>query len=212
RSCFCSNCGASDGAGHLITILSAQAKAIIPGHRERNCRGTQALWNAVMVSVLLRRKFVASCRRATTWASWLREDDRMLIESAASSVADRQQTPEHAHPTIRRYGRHGMRLRELYRQVRDATETLAAPLSAEDQTIQSMPDASPAKWHRAHTTWFFETFLLRVHDRAYRPYDEQFFYLFNSYYEAIGPRHARPSRGLITRPGIAEVAAYRAHV
>jgi ergothioneine biosynthesis protein EgtB len=103
-------------------------------------------------------------------------------------------------------------LAERYRTVRDATEALAAPLSAEDQTIQSMPDASPTKWHRAHTTWFFETFVLRVHDRSYRPYDEQFFYLFNSYYEAIGPRHARPSRGLITRPGIAEVAVYRAHV
>jgi ergothioneine biosynthesis protein EgtB len=103
-------------------------------------------------------------------------------------------------------------LAERYRRVRDATEALAAPLSAEDQTIQSMPDASPTKWHRAHTTWFFETFVLRVHDQGYRPYDEQFFYLFNSYYVAIGPRHARPSRGLITRPGIAEIAAYRAHV
>jgi len=103
-------------------------------------------------------------------------------------------------------------LAERYQTVRDATEALAAPLSAEDQTIQSMPDASPTKWHRAHTTWFFETFVLRAHDKAYRPYDEQFFYLFNSYYEAIGPRHARPSRGLITRPGVTEVGAYRAHV
>ena len=106
----------------------------------------------------------------------------------------------------------GTPLAERYRTVRDATETLAAPLSAEDQTIQSMPDASPTKWHRAHTTWFFETFVLRVHDEAYRPFDERFFYLFNSYYEALGPRHARPSRGLITRPGVAEIAAYRAHV
>jgi ergothioneine biosynthesis protein EgtB len=103
-------------------------------------------------------------------------------------------------------------LAERYRTVRDATEALAAPLSAEDQTIQSMADASPTKWHRAHTTWFFETFVLRAHDQAYQPFDEQFFYLFNSYYEAIGPRHARPSRGLITRPGVAEVGAYRAHV
>jgi ergothioneine biosynthesis protein EgtB len=103
-------------------------------------------------------------------------------------------------------------LAERYRVVRDATETLARPLSAEDQTVQSMPDASPTKWHRAHTTWFFETFLLRPHAPEYRPFDEKFFYLFNSYYEAIGPRHERPSRGLITRPGIAEVAAYRAHV
>jgi ergothioneine biosynthesis protein EgtB len=103
-------------------------------------------------------------------------------------------------------------LADRYQEVRDATEALAAPLSAEDQTIQSMPDASPTKWHRAHITWFFETFILRVHHRDYRPYDERFFYLFNSYYEAIGPRHARPSRGLITRPGAAEVGAYRAHV
>ena len=99
-----------------------------------------------------------------------------------------------------------------FRAVRAATEALAAPLSAEDQTVQSMPDASPTKWHRAHITWFFETFVLRVHDAAYRPFDERFFYLFNSYYEAIGPRHERPSRGLITRPGIDEIAAYRAHV
>ena len=103
-------------------------------------------------------------------------------------------------------------LAERYRLVRAATEALAAPLSAEDQTVQSMPDASPTKWHRAHTTWFFETFVLRPHAPAYRPFDERFFYLFNSYYEAIGPRHDRPARGLITRPGIAEIAAYRAHV
>ena len=117
-----------------------------------------------------------------------------------------------AHAAIAPSMRSEPSLAERYRAVRDATEALAAPLSAEDQTIQSMPDASPTKWHRAHTTWFFETFVLRVHDQGYRPYDEQFFYLFNSYYEAIGPRHARPSRGLITRPGVTEVAAYRAYV
>jgi ergothioneine biosynthesis protein EgtB len=93
--------------------------------------------------------------------------------------------------------------------VRDLTERLAAPLSAEDQTVQSMPDVSPTKWHRAHTTWFFETFVLGP---GHRPYDERFAFLFNSYYEAVGPRHARPERGLITRPGIAEVAKYRDHV
>jgi ergothioneine biosynthesis protein EgtB len=99
-----------------------------------------------------------------------------------------------------------------YRRVRNATEALAAPLSAEDQTVQSMPDASPVKWHRAHTTWFFETFLLLPHHSGYRPFDERFFYLFNSYYEAAGPRHERPARGMITRPGIDEIAAYRAYV
>ncbi len=87
--------------------------------------------------------------------------------------------------------------------VRSLTERLAAPLSAEDQTVQSMPDASPTKWHRAHTTWFFETFVLGP---GHTPYDERFGFLFNSYYEAVGARHARPERGLITRPGITEIA------
>ncbi len=75
-----------------------------------------------------------------------------------------------------------------------------------------MPDASPTKWHRAHTTWFFEQFLLRPHLRSYRPFDESFAFLFNSYYVSAGPRHTRAERGLITRPGVAEVAAYRRHV
>src|SRR5262249_30243242 len=95
---------------------------------------------------------------------------------------------------------------------RGETERRAAPLSAEDQVIQSMPDASPIKWHRAHTTWFFEEFLLKTHAPAYRPFDARFAFLFNSYYVAAGPRHARPKRALITRPDMAEVAAYRAHV
>jgi ergothioneine biosynthesis protein EgtB len=99
-----------------------------------------------------------------------------------------------------------------FRAVRAETERRAAPLSDEDQVIQSMPDASPTKWHRAHTTWFFEQFLLVPHLAGYRPFDERFAYLFNSYYVAAGPRHARPKRGLITRPSAAEVAAYRAHV
>ncbi|MPY94599.1 MAG: ergothioneine biosynthesis protein EgtB [Acidimicrobiia bacterium] len=99
-----------------------------------------------------------------------------------------------------------------YGAVRALTEALAAPLSPEDQVIQSMPDASPAKWHRAHSTWFFETFLLRPHARGYVPLDERYAYLFNSYYEAAGPRHPRPQRGLVTRPGVAEVGEYRAHV
>ncbi len=95
---------------------------------------------------------------------------------------------------------------------RRLTEALSQPLSAEDQTVQSMPDTSPTKWHRAHTTWFFETFLLGPHLDGYDVYDEAFNYLFNSYYEAIGDRHPRPDRGLVTRPGIAEIAAYRRHV
>src|SRR3982750_4667514 len=88
--------------------------------------------------------------------------------------------------------------------VRELTEQLAAPLSAEDQTSQSMPDASPTKWHRAHTSWFFEEFILSER-AAYRVFDPSFRYLFNSYYEAVGARQPRPHRGLITRPGIEQI-------
>ena len=101
---------------------------------------------------------------------------------------------------------------EAFRRVRHETERRAAPLSPEDQVIQSMPDASPIKWHRAHTTWFFETFLVQPNIPDYKIFDQRFAYLFNSYYVAAGPRHARPKRGLITRPNAAEVADYRAHV
>lgn len=87
-----------------------------------------------------------------------------------------------------------------YRQVRERTERLASPLSAEDQTAQSMPDASPTKWHLAHTSWFFETFLLQPWAAGYRRFHPAFGYMFNSYYEAAGPRHPRPQRGMITRP------------
>jgi ergothioneine biosynthesis protein EgtB len=101
---------------------------------------------------------------------------------------------------------------EAFRRVRAETEKRASHLSAEDQIVQSMEDASPTKWHRAHVTWFFEQFLLVPHDSAYCIFDERFPFLFNSYYVAAGPRHARPQRGLITRPNGSEVAAYRAHV
>jgi ergothioneine biosynthesis protein EgtB len=103
-------------------------------------------------------------------------------------------------------------LSAAYSQVRATTERLAAPLSAEDQTVQSMADVSPTKWHRAHVTWFFETFVLGPHSPTYRPYDESFAYIFNSYYEALGQRHPRNERGLISRPGVAEVARYRKFV
>ena len=109
-------------------------------------------------------------------------------------------------------GTSAQNLVEAFLAVRGETERRAAPLSAEDQVVQSMPDASPAKWHRAHTTWFFEQFLLVPHLPGYRAFDEAFAYLFNSYYVAAGPRHARPRRGLITRPGSARIADYRAHV
>jgi ergothioneine biosynthesis protein EgtB len=99
-----------------------------------------------------------------------------------------------------------------YRRVRGDTEALVAPLSAEDQILQSMPDASPAKWHRAHTTWFFEAFVLKKFDADYAPYDERFNFLYNSYYEAMGARHPRPQRGLLSRPSVEEVGTYRRHV
>ena len=101
---------------------------------------------------------------------------------------------------------------ERFRAVRAATLALTTSLSAEDQTVQSMPDASPVKWHQAHTTWFFETFLLAPFDPNYRPFDPLFGYLFNSYYETVGPRRPRPMRGLVTRPPLSEVRAYRRHV
>jgi ergothioneine biosynthesis protein EgtB len=99
-----------------------------------------------------------------------------------------------------------------FAEVRADTLSLTVSLSAEDQCIQSMPDASPTKWHLAHTSWFFESMLLRPHLPGYQAFDERFFYLFNSYYEALGPRHPRPQRGLLTRPALQEVLAYRAHV
>ena len=96
-----------------------------------------------------------------------------------------------------------------YRATRARTERLCAPLEPDDYQLQSMPDCSPPKWHLAHTAWFFETFLLAPYAPGYRPYHPQFGYLFNSYYEAVGDRWPRPSRGLLSRPTIAEVYAYR---
>jgi ergothioneine biosynthesis protein EgtB len=103
-------------------------------------------------------------------------------------------------------------LHDQYRRVRDYTEALAAPLSPEDQVVQSMPDVSPTKWHRAHTTWFFETFLLGPSLPHYATFDAAYAFLFNSYYEAVGPRHPRPQRGLLSRPSVGDIARYRAHV
>lgn len=99
-----------------------------------------------------------------------------------------------------------------FREVRAYTEALVAPLSPEDCQVQSMPDVSPAKWHLAHTTWFFETFLLQPLLTDYRPFDPAFAVLFNSYYVGVGERHPRAHRGLLTRPRLNEVMDYRAHV
>ena len=124
-----------------------------------------------------------------------RDDERPTVDPSAASLGDAR-----------------LFWRDAFRRVRAETERRAAPLSPEDQTVQSMADASPTKWHRAHTTWFFEQFLLVLHLAGYRPFDDRFGYLFNSYYVAAGPRHARPQRGMVTQPDCACVAAYRAHV
>lgn len=98
-----------------------------------------------------------------------------------------------------------------FARTRSLTAALAAPLSDADASVQSMPDASPAKWHLAHTSWFFETFVL-ADVPGYRAYDPRYAYLFNSYYEAVGPRHPRDRRGMLTRPALADVLAWRGHV
>jgi ergothioneine biosynthesis protein EgtB len=103
-------------------------------------------------------------------------------------------------------------LAERYERVRRMSLSLAAPLSDEDCQVQSMPDASPAKWHLAHITWFFETFVLERFEPRFKPFDPVFRVLFNSYYQSVGDRHPRPQRGLITRPALAEVKRYRADV
>ena len=99
-----------------------------------------------------------------------------------------------------------------FESIRRVTRELAVPLSAEDCTVQSMPDASPVKWHLAHTTWFFETFVLAPHQARYPIFDPSFRVLFNSYYNGVGERHPRLERGLLSRPGLSDVLAYRDHV
>src|SRR5580704_4030422 len=131
--------------------------------------------------------------------------ERKTASSGHEGVASRRDPPQKSEvdrdTLIRRY-----------RDVRGTTEALAAPLSAEDMLVQSMPDASPTKWHLAHTTWFFEEFVLARFDPAHRWHDERWRFLFNSYYEAAGPRHPRASRGLLSRPSLDEVRAWRSRV
>src|SRR5450830_2127651 len=102
--------------------------------------------------------------------------------------------------------------RQRYAAVRAHSLALAAPLSVEDCGAQSMADASPVKWHLAHTTWFFETFILEPHESGFAPFDAAFRVLFNSYYNGVGARHPRPERGLLTRPSLERIRAYRADV
>jgi ergothioneine biosynthesis protein EgtB len=106
----------------------------------------------------------------------------------------------------------GEDLASAYAATRDLSVALAAPLSDADATIQPHPDASPAKWHLAHTTWFFETFVLRDHVAGHRPYDDRYAFLFNSYYEAEGARHARDRRGMLSRPSLDQILGWRATV
>ena len=103
-------------------------------------------------------------------------------------------------------------LQKLYPQVRSFTEALCEPLAIEDYVVQSMPDASPVKWHLAHTSWFFETFVLKPAVPSYQPFDERYAYLFNSYYNAVGDKYPRPQRGLVSRPTVDDVYRYRKHV
>ena len=103
-------------------------------------------------------------------------------------------------------------LKERFAATRALSEALVEPLSEADVTIQSMEDASPAKWHLAHTTWFWETFLLRDQARSYQLYDDRYPFLFNSYYEAEGARHTRAARGMLSRPSLADILEWRAHV
>jgi ergothioneine biosynthesis protein EgtB len=131
------------------------------------------------------------------------------VTNSAAAAA----TPASRYPSLfSGPGNFAQELVEAFLTVRGETERRAAPLSPEDQLIQSMPDASPAKWHRAHTTWFFEQFLLSEHYPGYRPFHPDYAFLFNSYYVSAGPRHARHERGHITRPGAEEITDYRRHV
>ncbi|MFA7430386.1 MAG: ergothioneine biosynthesis protein EgtB [Rhodospirillaceae bacterium] len=116
-------------------------------------------------------------------------------------------TGGHVPPHIHRQG-----AASRWRAVRQRSVELAAPLSAEDQGLQSMPDASPTKWHLGHTTWFFETVILDRHATGHRFFDKRFSVLFNSYYEMLGPRHPRPQRGMLSRPSLEQVGEWRRHV
>src|SRR5260370_2858627 len=131
-------------------------------------------------------------------------------EGDGTMTTSAQETPTTTVPSTD-LGAIKLGLVERYQQVRHFTEQLCEPLVTEDYVIQSMPDVSPTKWHIAHVSWFFETFLLTWADPEYPSYHPRFAYLFNSYYNAVGPRHCGPKRGLISRPTVEETYAYRGY-
>jgi ergothioneine biosynthesis protein EgtB len=138
--------------------------------------------------------------------------NNVLLSCLEKNVTKQASAPAPAPSLSADLGALAQRLEDAFLAVRDETERRAAPLSPEDQQIQSMPDASPTKWHRAHTTWFWEQFVLGEHCAGYRPFHPDFAFLFNSYYVSAGPRHSRNHRGDITRPSADQVGAYRKHV
>jgi hypothetical protein len=119
---------------------------------------------------------------------------------------------EHLHAQRRAHSNNEERLTDQFSRIRAASTAICAPLANEDYVVKSMTDASPVKWHLAHTSWFLEQFVLKYHARGYRVFQPQFEYLFDSYYQTVGSMYQRPLRGLLTRPTVAEVLAYRAHV
>src|SRR5947209_6434502 len=149
------------------------------------------------------------CSRGTRWPEQRSLEPETIVTKPVSAAAEK------ADPCASLLSDSGSLAQDMvdaYVAVRSETERRGAPLTPEDQLIQSMPDASPAKWHRAHATWFFEQFLLGEHCDGYRPFHPDYAYLFNSYYVSAGPRHARHQRGHLTRPSADEVTAYRRHV
>jgi dimethylhistidine N-methyltransferase len=169
--------------------------------------GRPNLWNLASAEVLARQRKYAFCRvrhaERREFAGVFQGDlERFtaMKRDANGWTALTTETARPGDPVLR------------YQSVRRNSIALAAALTDEDQQAQSMPDASPTKWHLAHVTWFFETFLLVPRLGGYQLFDKRFQYLFNSYYEALGPRQPRPQRGLLTRPSAPDVMAYRAHV
>ena len=144
---------------------------------------------------------------------WLRHRLARVNRNRAAILCDRSGWGGEGTVLMETSGRASpLSLCEEYARVRALTERLASVLSPEDQTVQSMPDVSPTKWHRAHVTWFFETFILSEYQDGYTPYDPAYAYIFNSYYETVGARHPRAERGLLSRPGVGKIAQYRAAV